>query len=96
MRSLAMAAALLAAPAFADDFVARSGKDVLRLTQQPCHEKVVQLIEQRPDLAAFATIDGKTYLGCWALRADGRVLIRYEDGDAGLIPLTDFEPEKGV
>jgi hypothetical protein len=98
MKKLLIAAMFAASPAFAD-FVARDGKDSLRLTNVPCPETMAKHIPA--DLmerfrAAVAIVDGQTHLGCWTLRADGAVFLRYEDGDAGAVPQSLFRNEPGV
>ena len=45
---------------------------------------------------AYATVDGKSYRGCWTLLPDGRVLVRYDDGDSGLVMISEFKPEPGI
>lgn len=95
---LALVLALIWLPAMAD-LVASKGSDAVRLTDVACPPTMA--VHLPPEIfdrfrAAVAIVDGKTYLGCWALRGDGRVFLRYEDGDAGVIPLRDFKNEPGI
>lgn len=89
----------LAGPAIAADMVARKGKDSVRLTDAPCPAAIGQLLP--PPIrelfrAASASVDGKTYAACFAMRPDGYVVLQYEDGDAGLVPMHEFKREPGV
>jgi hypothetical protein len=83
--------------ALADDLVARNGNDTVRLTQQACHTEVLPLLAMvypaaaERFRAAYAQVDGADYRACWILRPDGKVLLQYEDTDAGLIPWADFK-----
>ncbi len=92
--ALLCAAALLAAPAMADELVAKSGNDQVRLTDSPCvNEQVLNLI--KPDYRsvlrdASAVVQGQTYRACWITNGDAAHLL-YEDGDQGVIPLSDFK-----
>lgn len=87
-----LAAMLLSGLAFADDMVASRGADSVRLTQKPCPAGILAMIP--PQLmarvkAATATVDGKDYAACW-IAANGQVILQYEDGDSGAIPLSEF------
>ena len=87
-------AACLATSAFADELSATDGRDSVRLTQSACAPAVLEKIAPnlRPHfLGAVAMVDGVQFSPCWALRPDGRVELRYEDGDRGLVPLQDFK-----
>ena len=91
--ALLCTAALLAAPAFADEVVASKGDDSVRLSDAQCSsEKILEQIEAsvRPQLKdASAVIGGQSLKACWVL--DGRVAhLVYEDGDEGLVPLSEF------
>lgn len=92
--ALICAAALLAAPATADELVAFNGKDSVRLTDSPCSsEKVLGLLQPglHPILKdASAVVQGQSYKACW-LRQGAAAFLLYEDGDHGLIPLSDFK-----
>jgi hypothetical protein len=90
---LLCAAALLAAPAMAEEVIASNGADSVRLSDAQCSS---QTILQQVDVAmrdrlkdATATIGGQQFKGCWIV--DGQVAhLVYEDGDEGLVPLTEF------
>ena len=91
---LCAAAALVAAPAFADELVASNGQDQVRLSDKPCSNEQVlgrltpKLRDQMKD--ASAVVDGQNFRACWIVDGDAAHLL-YEDGDQGLIPLADFK-----
>ena len=91
---LLCAAALLAAPAFAEELVASKGNDQVRLTSSPCaNPRVLSLLtpQLHPALMeATAVVEGKPFKACWLVDGHAAHLI-YEDGDQGLIPLVDFK-----
>lgn len=86
-------------PAKAEDMlVATNGEDTVQLFDRPCTHAGTQIvmIARRipPKLreqfrAARATVRGEEWFACWMVDGDSAHLI-YEDGDQGLIPLTDF------
>lgn len=93
--ALVCAAALIAvAPAMADELVASNGKDSVRLSDKPCSSDKV-LNQLSPNFRtlmrdASAVVSGQTFKACWV--ADGQAAhLLYEDGDQGLIPLSDFK-----
>ena len=94
---LCATAALAAAPAFADELVASNGQDSVRLSDKPCSaEQVLQRLspkvrEMMRD--ANAVVSGQPFRACWVVNGDSAHLL-YEDGDQGLIPLTDFKQPK--
>ena len=92
--ALLCAAALLAAPAMADDLVARNGSDQIRLSDSPCkNEQVLALIKPawRAELRdASAVVEGQSFKACWIANGDAAHVL-YEDGDQGVIPLSDFK-----
>jgi hypothetical protein len=96
MKIAILCAALLAAPAFADDLVARHGSDTVRLANSPCASaQVLEAVpvQMRDELhAASAQLQGQSFSGCWRMLGNA-VHVLYEDGDQGLIPLTDLKPE---
>ncbi len=91
---LCAAAAFVAAPALADELVASSGNDQVRLSDKPCSSEQVlsQLTPKFRDLMkdANAVVDGQDFHACWIVDGDAAHLL-YEDGDQGLIPLADFK-----
>jgi hypothetical protein len=95
---LCAAVTLAAAPAFADELVARSGDDMVRLAETPCTSETVRALlksEGAGYKAASARVEGQSYNGCW--RAVGNVVhVVYEDGDQGIIPIADLKPELAV
>jgi hypothetical protein len=97
MKTLLICAALAAAaPAFAQDLVARQGQDSVRLNDGPCTStQVLQRLQpQQADeyKAASAVVDGHEFNACWRPVGNAAHLM-YEDGDQGLIPLADLKPE---
>lgn len=77
------------------DFVARQGEDSVRFHEKPCtHELVLQRLS--PEVvehfqAATTVIQGQTYQACWRVMGNAAYLI-YEDGDQGVIPVSDMKP----
>ena len=99
MKRVLFAAALVASfAASADDYVARSGKDSVRLTEGACYAEVLAItpkeIHERLH-AATATVGGQEFRACW-VESGGFVLIAYADGDRGRLQVSDFKIEHGV
>ena len=97
MRTLLICAALaVAAPAFAQDLVARQGNDSVRLGDAPCKSELVlgrlQPQQKEEYKSASAVLDGQTFQACWRPMGSAAHLM-YEDGDQGLIPLQDLKPD---
>jgi hypothetical protein len=97
MRSILLfAAALVAAPAFAEELVASNGSDSIRLSDGPCrNEQVLKQLEpkfQDRFRAATANLKGQTFAACWHPLGSAALLL-YEDGDQGLIPMADLKHE---
>jgi hypothetical protein len=94
--ALLFCAALAAAPAFADDLVARNGSDSVRLGETPCTSELVlsRLEKQAHDhyKSASALVDGQNFVACWRVVGNAAHLL-YEDGDQGVIPLAELKPE---
>ena len=93
------AAALLAAPAMADELVASNGNDSVRLSNSPCTSQQV-LSRLQPQFRAVlrdasAVVQGQPFKACWVVDGDAAHLL-YEDGDQGLIPLADFKAPKSA
>ena len=95
MRSaLLCAAALLAVPAMAEEIVASNGTDSVTLSDSQCSsDKVLEQIDPgvRAQLKdATAVIGGQSLKACWLV--DGKVAhLVYEDGDEGIVPLSEFK-----
>jgi hypothetical protein len=92
--ALLCAAALVAAPALADELVASNGNDQVRLSDGPCTSEQV-LNRLKPQFRsvlrdASATVSGQTFKACWIVEGSSAHLL-YEDGDQGLIPLAEFK-----
>lgn len=96
MRKIVAAlAAGLALSASAQEMLARQGADSIRLTQGSCSDGVLRHLEQGTRgyfRKALVVFEGKEYIACWAARSDGMVVLRYSDGDGGLVPATMFSP----
>lgn len=76
------------------DAMARNGNVTVFITDKGCEYRLV-LAQIKPEFhhvwyAASATVDGKAYMACWALIGDTVVLV-YEDGDRGEVPIADFK-----
>ena len=94
MKLAFLCAALVMAPAFADDLVARNGADEIRLADRPCVSAQV-LTHLPPTLhsqfrAASAVVQGHSFAACWRVQGSSAVLL-YEDGDRGLVPLSSLK-----
>lgn len=91
--ALLCAAVLAAAPALADEVIASNGSDSVRLSDSQCsNEKVLQ--QATPPVRArlrdaVAHISGQSFKACWTVEGNMAHLV-YEDGDQGLVPLTEF------
>jgi hypothetical protein len=93
-RILFILALMFAVPALADDMVYRDGNDSVRLTEKPCLPTLLALIpiELQPKVrAAVSKVDGKDYPACWIATRSGLVILQYEDGDQGLVRISDFK-----
>lgn len=100
MRLLVLCAALAAAaPALADELVARNGEDMVRLADAPCASEAVlsRLPPQHHQhfKAATAVVEGRTFAACWRAMG-GRAHLFYEDGDMGIIPMSDLRAELSI
>ena len=97
--ALVCAAALIAAPALADEVVASNGNDSVRLSDSPCtNPQVLSRLEPgvRDALRdASAVVQGQSFKACWVVHGNAAHLL-YEDGDQGLIPLSDFKTPKSA
>ncbi len=95
----AAASVLAAAPALADELVAVSGNDQIRLSDGPCsNEKVLGQLSPRARAVlrdATAVVQGQQYKACWIVNGESAHLL-YEDGDQGLIPLSDFKQPRSA
>jgi hypothetical protein len=93
---LCAAIALSATSVFADELVARQGADSVRLAEAPCTSE--QVLGHLPSevrsqfSAATAEVEGRTFTACWRKAGQSAHLV-YEDGDQGLIPLSELKPE---
>ena len=99
MRHLALSLALLAGPAWADDYVARNGADEVRLTEAPCTSPAVLARIPPPlhdtFLAAVTTLSGAQHIACWRKMGD-HIHLMYEDGDQGIVARDAFRRQANV
>lgn len=89
-------AAASAAPAFAQDLIARQGDDSVRLSDASCKSELV-LSRLEPAIAgefraASAVFQGQRFQACWRMMGGAAYLV-YEDGDQGVIPAAELKPE---
>lgn len=89
-------ATLAAAPAFAQDLIARQGNDSVRLSEASCQSELV-LSRLEPAVAgefrsASAVFQGQRFQACWRMMGNAAYLV-YEDGDQGVIPVHELKPE---
>jgi hypothetical protein len=101
MKKFLIAACLAAGPAFAtSELVAGFGMDEIRIYEQKCEiASVLRHIpeDKRKDFRkARAKVSGQTYFACYVVVGPDRVLIVYEDGDLGMIPVGDFKEPKNI
>lgn len=81
------------------DFVAERGGEKVRLTNKECtHPQVV--LRLTPEVAknfraASAVVSGQAFQACWHVVGNGAHLV-YEDGDEGMVPLSDLKPDFGA
>jgi hypothetical protein len=100
MRSILIAAVLAAGPAIAaQEMIAKSGDDHVRLIDAPCPYASVLMHIPEANRKAFrkadARVGGQRYFACFALKGD-QVIIVYEDGDLGQIPAADFKEAQAI
>lgn len=90
---------LAACPIGATELVARQGDDEVRLFESPCvHAGTLGLIkpEAREKFKkAAGRFSGQMFYGCWRPVGDSAVLV-WEDGDQGIIPVTELKPDHGA
>ena len=99
MKALVFCAAiatLAAAPAFAQDLIARQGDDSVRLSDNACKSDLILSRLAPGDVkeyrAASAVFQGQRFQACWRMMGNAAYLI-YEDGDQGIIPAQELKPE---
>lgn len=100
MRYFLLMLLLVAASAFADSEF-RQGADFVRLTVRPCtNDKVLALLKEAGEdaadyHAASAEVGGVAFAGCWKPAYSKRVImLRYDDGDQGMVPFEVLKPVK--
>lgn len=99
MKSVAICAAfaaLVAAPSFADELVARQGNDSVRLSEGACKSELVlgrlEPTTHEEFRAASAEFQGQNFIACWRMVGNVAWLL-YEDGDQGIIPMAELKRE---
>lgn len=83
----------------APDLVASNGQDSVRISDKPCSSEVVLAIlnPKYRELVrdAWAVVGGQPFRACWLVDGSDAHLL-YEDGDQGMVPLTDFKQDRGA
>ena len=101
MRSIALIASLLVGfPSVADGtLVARNGDDQVRIFDKPCpYASVLRFIpEEKRALfrKADTRVGGQRWFACW-IKLDDHYGLIYEDGDKGVIPVSEFKLDDEV
>jgi hypothetical protein len=94
--AVAVIAAFAAAPAFADQLVARQGNDSVRLSDTACQSELVlgriEAATRQEYRAASAVFQGQNFTACWRMVGNVAHLV-YEDGDQGIIPAQELKAE---
>ncbi len=96
MKTLALVcAALIAAPAMAEEMVSYRDGNTIRLGEGDCTSELV-LNQVEPALqtqfrSASVELEGQKFAACWRVTPAGAFLI-YEDGDQGLVPFNSLKP----
>lgn len=89
--ALCVALGCLATTALANDLVVNEGNDTIRFSDAACSSQaVLKRIEPEAHArfrTAFATLQGQRYTACWSVMSTA-VLLVYEDGDQGLVPVS--------
>lgn len=92
---------LFGLPAFAADMIASNGSERLMLHDTPCAKELLEMLEADVNVIvlsmdtskAHAATYGTSLRACWVMTPAGDgVYLRYEDGDAGVVPLAAFKP----
>jgi hypothetical protein len=98
-RSLPLILLLAIAPAAFADSEARIGESRVRISATACSDEATVAVltadgENAADYrAATARFEGREFRGCWRPDFQKRViLLRYEDGDHGMVPFDDLKP----
>jgi hypothetical protein len=99
MRTLSLILLLAIAPAAFADSEAHFGDARVRISATSCSNAatVAALTADGEDpadyRAASAHVEGREFRGCWRPDFQKRViLLRYEDGDHGMVPFDDLKP----
>lgn len=92
--ALCVALACVATSALANDLVVNEGNDSIRLSEAACSSQaILQRIEPKAHThfrTASATLQGQRYTACWSIVSTA-VLLVYEDGDQGLVPVSKLK-----
>lgn len=90
-------------PAFGMDVIARQGDASVTLHDTDCPADlhatfaldanvIMMQMDIREAHAATYSSGASQVRACWVPMGESRVYLRYEDGDVGVIPMTDFKP----
>jgi hypothetical protein len=98
---IALILLLVAAPVLAEDLVYRNGTLTIRISDSPCTSEVLGTAIKGMDAvgpvkAAQVMIRQQRLAACWALDADGDVLLVDQQGDGGFMPREWFKRDHGV
>ncbi len=96
---LVAAAAFFSSGVFADAYVAKGGKDSVTITDGDCPAPILALIN--PEYhdkfkQAFATLNGRSFTGCWIVADAETVYVQLDDGNSVLVPVKAFKKSHGV
>lgn len=89
--------ALVSATSFAD-WVATGPGYAITAREMSCHASVLKHVKDEYHSIfhkADALIEGKSYVGCWAV-VDGTVYLIFEDGEQATLPESDFRKLQNV
>jgi hypothetical protein len=100
MRKFLIAACLAAGPAMsATEMVARNGDDSIRIVDATC--ETASVLRHIPEAKrkefrkADGRVGGQRYFACWIQQGE-QVFVVWEDGDLGMIPVSDFKEPKNI
>ncbi len=97
MRPLALSLAFLCSTVSAGELVATNpAGDSVRLTRDVCPDNVLKVIPEQHRggfRKAVAVVGGLQYAACYTVRLDAMVVLVYDDGDGGLLPVGMFRME---
>lgn len=99
MRALTLLFLMFAFPAFAAERTARQGDDHLTISDRACvHGETLARIppdERKHYGMARGRFQGQDFFGCWRPFGNA-VMIQWEDGDTGVVPLSELKPAMDI